>query len=158
MKFESETCLTSPWKDDFMRGFLSDLSLRPSCYACFADNFRSGSDLTLADYWGISRFHPELFDNQGTSLVLVHTEKGQEYWRMIEPMLEWRESALKNAVLYNPCLVRSVSSHPKRRQFFEKLGTIPLSALMADILKPDRSLMGHIKRVLRFVYRRFVKK
>jgi len=167
IEFESETSLTSLWEDDFMRGFLSDMYLRPSCHACCADDFRSGSDLTLADYWGVDHFHPELFDDQGTSLVLLHTEKGKEYWRKIEPMLEYRLSELSKAVQYNPCLVQSVGKHPKRRLFFERLGKVPFGELIADILKPDQSFTGRLKRLVRqllvnrytkYVYHRWFRK
>ena len=36
----------------FMKCFLSNLCLRPSCYSCPARSGKSGSDITLADLWG----------------------------------------------------------------------------------------------------------
>lgn len=61
----------------FMRGFLHNLYLRPSCYNCPARQGKSGSDLLLGDFWGILRRHPEFHDPMGVSLVLTYTEKGQ---------------------------------------------------------------------------------
>ncbi|MEG1612253.1 MAG: Coenzyme F420 hydrogenase/dehydrogenase, beta subunit C-terminal domain, partial [Alistipes sp.] len=40
-------------KNLYMEGFLKNLYLRPSCYACAARKGKSGSDITIADYWGI---------------------------------------------------------------------------------------------------------
>ena len=44
----------------YMRGFLHDLYLRPSCYACMAKGGRSQSDLTLGNYWSVERTCPDL--------------------------------------------------------------------------------------------------
>ena len=40
-----------------------------------AKAFTSGSDITLADYWGIEHFYPDMDDNHGTSLVIVKQKK-----------------------------------------------------------------------------------
>lgn len=40
----------------FMQGFLSDIYLRPSCYACQNKGEHRFSDLTLADYWGGEKY------------------------------------------------------------------------------------------------------
>ena len=36
----------------FLKGFLADLYLRPSCYACPVKKLKSGSDLTIGDFLG----------------------------------------------------------------------------------------------------------
>ena len=59
----------------FMRGFLQNLYLRPSCYHCHFRCFRSGSDITLADLWGVRRVAPQFDDDKGTSLVLDKSGK-----------------------------------------------------------------------------------
>lgn len=55
----------------FMRGFLANLYLRPSCYACPANKGKSGSDITLGDYWGISSLMPDYDDDKGISAISV---------------------------------------------------------------------------------------
>ncbi len=68
-----------PYMNDlYMRLFVGDMSLRPSCYRCPARKGRSGSDLTLADLWNVAKAAPRFNDDKGTSLVLVNTEKGRE--------------------------------------------------------------------------------
>lgn len=63
--------------DPYYNAFLGCKTYRESCYYCkFANKNRVG-DITLADYWGIQKFHPEFFDENGVSLVLVNTEKGK---------------------------------------------------------------------------------
>lgn len=75
-------------KDPFMTFFLSDLSLRPSCYACQAKNTRM-SDMTIADFWGIEEIAPEMDDGKGTSLIITRTNKGQNLFNSIEMDLRW---------------------------------------------------------------------
>ena len=47
--------------------------LRPICYECPFKSCRSQSDITIADYWGINKLHPEMDDDKGTSMVFVNT-------------------------------------------------------------------------------------
>lgn len=79
--------------------FLSNLSLRPSCYNCPAKSGRARSDLTLGDFWGINSFYEDFDDDKGVSLVIVNSDKGFniipfESIDFIEPSFE--ESFAKN--------------------------------------------------------------
>lgn len=73
--------------DPFMRYFLSDICLRPSCYSCRFKELPHPSDLTLGDAWGIEGWMPELDDNRGASLVFVNTPAGQVCWDAIQDSL-----------------------------------------------------------------------
>lgn len=65
-------------KDKFLQGFLRDVFLRRSCYKCKYKDIERCSDLTLGDFWDIGRFKPDMDDNCGISLVLVHTNRGMQ--------------------------------------------------------------------------------
>ena len=71
----------------YMKGYLKDLFLRPSCHRCKVKGGRCGSDITLGDFWGIGRVSPELDDDRGVSMVLPHTPKGLEAVRAAVPRL-----------------------------------------------------------------------
>lgn len=67
--------------DTFCGLYFSNLILRPSCHACrFCTPYRE-SDLTLGDFWGVEKVHPQADDGMGTSLVILHSEKAREIWR-----------------------------------------------------------------------------
>lgn len=113
---ELSTCFIN---SHFMRAFLREMILRPSCHDCRAKQGRSNSDITIADYWGIQREHPEMFDDKGTGLVPVNTEKGQA-------ALDWSrvscvDSEVERAAKYNGGLRTQVEPHPKRESFFAGL-------------------------------------
>ena len=65
-------------QDSFMRMFLRNYCLRPSCYECEAKLVRC-ADLTLADFWGINFVAPEMNDNKGVSLVIIRSQRGQSF-------------------------------------------------------------------------------
>ena len=65
-------CEITPFNEDiFMKGFLKNLYLRPSCYHCAARQGKSGADISIADYWGVNVFHAEIKDDdKGFGLVV----------------------------------------------------------------------------------------
>ena len=67
----------------FMRGFLNNLYLRPSCYNCPARHGKSQSDILLGDFWGVLRKYPAFYNKDGVSLVLAYTEKGDAFFNSI---------------------------------------------------------------------------
>ena len=73
--------------DPFMRLFLSNGCLRPSCYKCRFKNIHRCSDISLGDAWGINLYCPEMNDNKGISAVLIHSPKGQFLFEYIEKQL-----------------------------------------------------------------------
>ena len=102
----------------FMRAFLKNIILRPSCYSCPSKNLKSGSDITLGDYWGINTLRPELDDDKGVSAVTVNTKKGDNALKLISP--ELCPTTYEELVLRNPALYRSSIPHQKREAFFNQ--------------------------------------
>lgn len=82
------------WNEAYNRNIL----FRESCYQCVYTTTERRSDLTIADYWGISRNAPEFDDDKGCSLVLVHTEKGKALFDAIEPLVLQKETALESSL------------------------------------------------------------
>lgn len=102
----------------FMRGFLNNLYLRPSCYKCKVKGGRSGSDITLGDFWGIENVVPEIHDDQGVSAVLANTPRGQRMLESITPIMQ--EVRFEQVVQDNPSLVESVPETQGRAEFWRR--------------------------------------
>ena len=64
-------------ENPYMRAFLYNYMLRPSCYNCPARKGKSGGDLLIGDFWGISSLYPSFYSTEGVSLVLAYTERGR---------------------------------------------------------------------------------
>ena len=151
-----ETLLLPPSENPFMRGFLKDLYLRPSCHACPARSGKSGSDITLGDFWGIQTAHPEMNDNKGCSAILIHSAKGQSLYDSLEK--EDVESSYERLLPENPSLEQSPKHTKYARRFwkmFDKQGIdciFPIckqkdaSNLLLQYLKIKRALLALLKR------------
>ena len=122
-------------KDPFERAFLANLTLRPSCYQCQYKTISRVSDLTLADYWGAVLVHPELKDQQGVSLVLVHTEKGKELFSGAAEQLTAGKTDIERATTMNRATTHSVSWQANRDAFFAARQSEPIAALTERLLR-----------------------
>jgi len=107
-------------QDVYFKVFLNNLSLRPSCYNCHSKSLERESDITLADFWGIEEVLPEMFDDRGTSLVLVNSEKGRKLFESIADNIIYKEVDIEDAIKYNPSAIKSVIC-PKNRNKFMRM-------------------------------------
>ena len=134
-------------KDPFERAFLANLTLRPSCYQCQYKTISRVSDLTLADFWGVELVHPELKQQQGVSLVLVHSEKGKQLLDAVSDKLQIGSTDLERATTMNHATTHSVPWHPHRNDFFAARQTEPITALTERLLRPTAT--QRIKKMIR---------
>ena len=140
-------------KNRYMRLFLSDIALRPSCYACRAKNGRSGSDISIADYWGADRLMPEFYDDKGTSLVIINSEKGKRLFLSAAssaPGIRYAGTSLDDARKFNAGFSENVRVPYMRPYFFRGFarGKKDLFRLMDEALHPSlpRRLFWRLKR------------
>lgn len=108
-------------KDLYMRAFLKDICLRPSCYECNFKSIEREADITLADYWGIEKQHREMYDNKGTSLVILHSQKAHRIWEIIKGTMVTKEVDVNEAIKYNPSAITSANRNEKREEFYVHL-------------------------------------
>ena len=105
--------------DLYMRGFLRNLCLRPSCYHCAFKSKNRAADITLADFWRIEKICPELDDDRGTSLVILHSSRGRELFDKIKDNLIYQKTDFEGAIKYNPAMTESVPVNSDRSAFMK---------------------------------------
>ena len=153
MSFEDGSVYEAPQGQDlFMQGFVRNLYLRPSCAECSFKGISRCSDLTLGDYWGIWDQHPEFDDDKGTSLLLVHSEKGQQAWESVRDRFRAFPVAVEDALAQNPSADKASPPHPRRASFFRDMehGSVIRGIQHALGLHKE----GMIKRLVRRISRR----
>ena len=156
LEFSNDTAYDQSIDGDlYLRGFLANIYLRPSCYDCAFKTLKRQSDITLADFWGINQVYPEMDDDKGTSFVWVHSEKGKQLFEAIEPLLATRFVQPEEAIRFNPSAIKSVDVPPNRKVFFDKKHNQDLPALIEKLVRP--SLKKRIKSKLRRICHRIVK-
>lgn len=103
--------------DVYMKAFLSGVTMKESCYECKYKNLKSGSDITIGDFWGAEAEFPNWDDNKGISAVLVNTEKGKRIFEQLP--VEKKDAKIDTIIKYNRNLIESTARSGKRDEFFE---------------------------------------
>lgn len=140
-------------EDPFLRAFLSDVCLRPSCHACRFKGLERSADITLADFWGVERVAPEMDDDRGTSLVLVNSAAGRLAFADVDVSLVSQPVSAESAVAHNTAAVRSATINPRTTAFYGHLDSLPFDKLVQKYCRPGlyRRIRGRVARLVRRV-------
>lgn len=115
-------------ENKYMMAFFRNLTLRPSCFACPAKEGKSGADITLADYWGIEHFFPNMDDNKGVSFVCCNTIKGYQYLSNLN--IQMQKANYDASLKYNPCIYKSTLEPTNRIVFWQNYHKQGILALL----------------------------
>lgn len=121
MIFDKDIYTNDLNNDLYMKGFLQDLYLRPSCYNCKFKKINRVSDITVADFWGINKIFPEFDDDKGTSLVILHSNKGKNLFYKLQDKMNFIEVKFEDGIKYNKSMISSVKYNNKRDIFFAEI-------------------------------------
>lgn len=100
----------------FMQCFLKDLCLRPSCYSCPTKCGKSHSDITLADFWGIKKYYPELYYQKCISLILSNVSEDKV---QINPLIIYTKISYEHALIGNPAIESSATKPKTYEEFWD---------------------------------------
>lgn len=145
---DGKVIITPRRKAPYMRGTLANLYTRPSCFECAFKGVDRCTDITLGDYWGVHSHLPEMDDNKGTSLVLIHTEKGMQTLNTIKESIRWAEGNIDEAIKNNICLIQSTTRNENSKEFYRRLNSgEDFIQIVDDLLKV--SMMSKIKNKMK---------
>lgn len=130
LEFENKKSFFDVTKDLYMQTFLKDIALRDSCYNCKSKKINRDSDITVADFWGISKIAPEMNDEKGVSLVIINSKKGEEILNNIKSNITLKEVEFFEAISGNKSIIQSAMYPEKRDEFFQDLETLELDDLL----------------------------
>lgn len=134
------------YRNYYIRGFLHDIYIRPSCYSCPSKAGKSNSDITIADFWGIQHIYPELNDDRGASLMFVNSSKGEALCKELNSHFE--EVEYQTILQYNKSIEQStILPVNKRERFFKGFGCKKVSSLVIELT--DFSLSERIKEKIK---------
>lgn len=121
IKQESNSFKELSSQNEYMKVFLKDLCLRPSCYDCHSKSLHRNSDITLADFWGIKEVCLKMYDNKGISLVFINSDKGKELFDKISNDIKYQEVDINEASKHNPSSFKSVNIPEKRKEYMANI-------------------------------------
>lgn len=157
MTFTNGTVYRQPLsKDPYLRVFLKDLCLSSSCYQCSFKGLQRQADITLADFWGVQQLLPKMHDNKGTSLLFVHTPKGQALLQRLSPKLTLAPADTQAALAWNPAMLRSATRPQNADNFLQALTEDNFEQL-ANRYCPPPSLLDWVVKKIKRVLRKIIK-
>lgn len=116
-RFDNGTIIKHLASEDwYMRAFLNNASLRPSCLEC-TNKGRCGADLTLGDYWGIKNQHKDAPWGKGASCVVTHTDTGKRIIDRISNELSLGISTFDAIAIGNPSIKKSTTPYSEYEKF-----------------------------------------
>lgn len=141
--------------DAFMLGYIHyNMYMRDCCNRCKYKALPRIADITLADFWGVGNYKPELDEDKGTSLVMINSTKGNELFLQIQDSVFAEECNLEWAIKGNSCILNNATKNKYSDAFFEELGSIPFDKLITKYVKKNRrKTLGDVISKLTRVFR-----
>lgn len=147
--------------------FLKSYIYRDSCYSCKYACKNRCADITIGDYWGIEKVHPEIFkDNiykmyykDGISCIIVNTMNGKEFLTKYQKNLNLIVSKFEYISKYNNQLNYSSNCNQYMRNkilyLYNKRGYRDIDMIYKGFAIVRLIAGNIIKRILKFKkYRR----
>lgn len=134
----------------YMRAFLRDLTLRDACFKCPFKYPNSKADITLGDFWGIEKVSPQINNNDGTTIAIARTEKGES---ALSSFCKDAELEFDAVAKYNPAIIHTATK-PNAYQSFKN--EFKQNGSFLKLLKKyvGVSVEEKIKRLIKKIIRR----
>ncbi|MCR4900452.1 MAG: Coenzyme F420 hydrogenase/dehydrogenase, beta subunit C-terminal domain [Treponema sp.] len=131
----------------YFRLFMNNWLLRSSCFLCKFKTGKFESDITCADLWGINDLLPDIKDDRGMSLVLIHTNKGNDLFKEIAKDNFIRSISYEIAIKNNGMAIQSVKTREQQKEFFHDMQTMDFHKAGYKY-EPEDPLLLKIKKKL----------
>lgn len=126
---------------EYRRLYSSRNMLRPCCSHCPYTCIDRYTDITIGDFWHLEKTMPDFVDENGVSLVLIHTESGQQLFKNISDIVDIRESNKKDCWQMN--LEKPTNHASSRKEFWIDFYTKEIQYVMKKY--GNASIMSKIK-------------
>ena len=124
-------------ENPYQRGFIKGLYSNSSCFSCKFKGIERCSDITLADYWGVKGIQPEAYNSQGTSLILLHSDKGRALLESCKDKLQITAAA-DGAFTFNPAALTPIQKPARYDEFWTDYGKTPVDELVSACCEPTK--------------------
>lgn len=128
----------------FLTAFLRAIANRPCCYDCKYIKPYNFADITLGDFWGVDKLTDIKDYKNGTSLVLLNTKKGEEFFKDVQGLKLYKLEDNIDVFKYNH--KTPDNPHRNREKFFRKLDSVKDEDTLDYINKMSRERLA--RRIL----------
>ena len=148
------------YHDLFFIGYLQKGNFaRPSCYRCKFKGFPQKADITLADFWGIENIDKTMDQDRGTSLVMINSQKGKDFFESLKDKIIAKQFSMEQAEIGNSAMntpLKSVGND--RDSFFKYLDKLPFEKLakryfpLPTLKNKLKKRLSPMRKVLKIIY------
>lgn len=157
---ENIRCLDSKFKNfeilPYCYGFRNNSIIRESCFQCKYTSTERVGDISLADFWNVKEWFPDVKRSPGCSLILVNSERGRKILDVIKRNVTLRETTVE-AAISKQAQLKSPISRPATRDLYKSYKDFDKYCetflKMPFKMKIKRHLINFIKIITLFKYR-----
>jgi coenzyme F420-reducing hydrogenase beta subunit len=144
--------------DPYYYSFLVGKTYRISCYECkYASPQRAG-DISIGDFWGIEKTHPEVPTNKGVSAILINNEKGAQIFNRIKESGFVFQTNFYDIANNNSQLLHPVKKAPQRDCIYKSLNAMSFDRLAKKFLFYEHPAITRIRPFVPKMLKRIIKK
>lgn len=149
--FDNGKTYYGKWEEDiFMRGFLRDYFLRPSCYQCLYASAHRPGDFSIADFWGYLNLpREEQNRDRGVNAILVNTQKAEDVFKEIQNDLYFYQKPLSDLTSNNRAFRECSSVLSSRYKFWEDYRLKGYINIIDDYFYPEPISKG-LRRLYKY--------
>ena len=134
--------------DPYYYHFLKGTTYRECCYRCNYCTKERVGDITIGDYWGIEKEHPEFYSINGVSCLLLNSKKGERLWSIVKDEFETLESTFEQVAKANHNLTRPTQRSSLRDVIYQHIDDMEVNEYFATQLKIPFNLKARFKLLL----------
>lgn len=123
LKTKTKTKTKTLALDKYGKHFMDGDCYRESCYKCKFANLNRPADLTVGDFWGINRCHPEFSSPLGVSSVLVNSKNGKQLLELMKKNAEILPVSVNDVLIKQGNLVKPTMRTNIRDGFYKKINS-----------------------------------
>ncbi len=136
--FALKTYYGAYYEDPYIRGFLRDYFLRPSCHQCHFTSTKRCGDFTIADWWGYKKELPsdKNFAYKGVSLLMGNTDKALNL--LCAMKMQLRQRSIDDARYTNVCLSHPFPIKENRKLFWNDYRNMSFEDIVKKYMQPEK--------------------
>lgn len=159
IKFENgKTKYSKANLDPYFKTFLDGKTYREVCYNCKYANLNRVGDITLADFWGIEKEHPDFNSDLGASAVLINSKKGKDIFEEVRNNLFTKETNISKIIKENRNLTMPTRRPNIRSQIYTNIDNMDFKEYVSKNLNYKKNVKDILKNMVPFKVKNIIKK
>lgn len=144
--------------DPYYKSFLNGSTYRECCYNCKYAKIERVGDITIADYWGIKKEHPDFYDKNGVSAVIINTNAGFKAFENIKDKVEYRDTEIEKIIAKNKNLQEPTIRNSIRNNAYKDIDRKKFINYSKKNLKFKKDIKDIIKNLIPIKIKKKIKK